>query len=113
PAYFHLAGKVKIDPAYETDAVLAAVEEALRTQFSFDARDFGQPVFLSEVFAVGQAVPGVVAMDVSKLYRADEPSSLEARLLAAPPEMQSDGSFAAAELLTLDPAPLDELGVMS
>jgi hypothetical protein len=113
PAYFHFAGKVKIDPTYETEAVLTAAEQALRTQFSFDARDFGQPVFLSEVFAAIQAVPGVVAMDVNKLYRAGESPTLEARLLAAMPEMKSDGSFAAAELLILDPGPLDELGVMS
>ena len=112
PAYFNFAGKVKIDPAYETDAVLAAVEQALRTQFSFDARDFGQPVFLSEVFEVIQVVPGVVAATVDKLYRADGPAGLNARLLAALPVTLPSGDTTAAELLTLDAAPLDELGVM-
>jgi hypothetical protein len=113
PAYFRFAGNVKLDPDYETDAVLAAVESALRDQFSFDVRGFGQPVFLSEVISVIQAVPGVVAVDVSKLYRADAAAALETRLLAGLPEMLADGSLVAAELLTLDPAPLEELGVMS
>ena len=113
PAYFRFAGKIKVNPDYETDAVLTAVESALRAQFSFGVRAFGQPVFLSEVIAVVQAVPGVAAVDVSKLYRADAPATLETRLLAALPEMLADGSVDAAELLMLDSAPLDELGVMS
>ena len=113
PAYFRFAGKIKVNPDYETDAVLAAVESALRAQFSFGVRAFGQPVFLSEVIAAVQAVPGVVAVDVSKLYRADAAATLETRLLAALPEMLADGSIDAAELLMLDAAPLDELGVMS
>jgi hypothetical protein len=112
PAYFRFAGKVKIDPAYETDSVLAAVEGALRTNFSFDARGFGQPVFLSEVFEVIQAVPGVIAATVDKLYRADGLAGLNARLLAALPETLPNGDVTAAELLMLDSAPLDELGVM-
>ena len=113
PAYFRFAGKIKVNPDYETDAVLATVESALRAQFSFGVRAFGQPVFLSEVIAVVQAVPGVVAADVSKLYRTDAAATLETRLLAALPEMLADGSVDAAELLTLDAAQLDELGVMS
>jgi hypothetical protein len=113
PAYFRFAGKVKVNADYETDVVLASVEQTLRQQFSFDVRAFGQPVFSSEVIAAVQSVPGVVAMDLSKLYRADAAATLETRLLAASPEMLADGSMVAAELLTLDPAPLDELGVMS
>jgi predicted phage baseplate assembly protein len=112
PAFFRFAGKVKIDPSYETDTVLAAVEQALRIQFSFDTRDFGQPVFLSEVFAVIQTVPGVVAATVDKLYRADGISALNARLLAALPVTLASGDTTAAELLTLDSALLDALEAM-
>jgi predicted phage baseplate assembly protein len=113
PAHFRFAGKVKVNPDYQTDLVLAAVEQALRKQFSFDVRAFGQPVFLSEVIAAVQAVPGVAAVDVDKLYRSGSAATLETRLLAALPEILANGDVAAAELLTLDPAPLDELGVMS
>jgi hypothetical protein len=59
-----------------------------------------------------QTVPGVVALDVIKFHRADVVATLETRLLAALPETLSDGNLVAAELLTLDSAPLDELGVM-
>lgn len=113
PAYFHFAGTVKVDPDYETDKVLAAVEQALRTQFAFAVRAFGQPVMLSEVIAVVQAVPGMVAVDVTKLYRADAGvATLEARLLASLPVTLLSGDVLAAEVLTLDSGPLDQLGVM-
>jgi hypothetical protein len=114
PTHFRFAGKVKANPDYETDVVLAGVEHALRQQFSFEVRAFGQPVFLSEVIATVQAAPGVLAVDVNKLYPADAAvATLKTPLPAALPETLADGSLAAADLLTLDPAPLDELGVMS
>jgi predicted phage baseplate assembly protein len=113
PAHFRFASKVKVDPDFQRDLVLGAVEQALRAHFSFAVRVFGQPLALSEVFAVVQAVPGVVAVHLNKLYRTGAAATLESRLLAALPETLADGSAAAAELLTLDPAPLDELGVMS
>jgi len=113
PAYFRFAGNVKVNPDYETDRVLAAVEQALRAQFSFDLREFGQPVMLSEVIAAIQSVAGVAAVDMNKLFRADAATAkLETRLLAALPETLANGDVVAAELLTLSPAPLDELGVM-
>jgi predicted phage baseplate assembly protein len=111
PASFRFAGKVKVDPDFVTEKALAAVEQALRKEFSFDARSFGQPVMLSEVIAVIQAVLGVVAVDVDKLYRGASPT-LTPRILAALPETLADGDVAAAELLTLNTAPLDLLGVM-
>jgi hypothetical protein len=106
----------------------------LRSAFSFDARAFGQPVAQSEVIAVMQAVPGVVAVDLYKLYRPDSfiffppggfrshsaidffrfrgINQLNTILAAAVPQAGTDGRLLAAELLTLDPAPLDDLGVM-
>src|SRR5262249_13045215 len=41
PAHFRFAGKVKIDPDYQSGVVLGAVEQKLREQFSFDVRAFG------------------------------------------------------------------------
>ncbi|MGE5217807.1 MAG: putative baseplate assembly protein [Chloroflexota bacterium] len=113
PAYFHFAGNLKIDADFESDRVLAAVEQALREQFAFAARAFGQPVMLSEVIAVIQAAPGVIAVDVDKLYRSGSTPSLQQRLLAELPVLSPDGQLPAAELLTLDAAPLDQLGVMA
>ena len=113
PAYFRFAGSVKVDGDYETDKVLAAVETALRHDFAFAARRFGQPVMLSEVIATIQAVPGVIAVDVDKFYRSGSASTLQQRLLAELPITLPNGQLAAAELLTIDPVPLDQLGVMA
>lgn len=67
--YFRLALSVKVDPDYGRDAVLTAVEQALRSAFGFAARDFGQPVYASEVLAVASRPAGVVAIDLDALYR--------------------------------------------
>ena len=94
PAFFRFAGKVKIDPAYEPELVLAQVELALRDGFSFARREFGQPVMLSEVIAAIQAVAGVIAVDVDKLYRSDKAATLEQRLLAEAPVTPANGDVA-------------------
>jgi hypothetical protein len=143
-ALFRIAGSIKVDPDYQPDKVLAAVEQALRSHFSFEARSFGQPVMLSEVIAVMHTAPGVVAVDLDKFERTDAPAltklkqlnllklfpgkpkfqqpksrrlilaqlTLKHRLTAQTPTAGADDEMTAAELLTLDPAPL-ELGVMA
>ena len=112
-AKFKLAGKIKINPNFQADSVLDAVKQALRTAFSFEARAFGQGVALSEVLAVMQHVTGVVHVDLDLLKRYGLfINGLKRPLPAAVP--QHDGSnLQAAELLTLDPAALDQLGVLS
>jgi hypothetical protein len=106
-AHFKLAGKIKIDPDYETEKALAAANDTLRDTFSFANRQFGQPVALSEVIALVQAVAGVVAVDIDTLYRVGKPVTLNARLEAELPTGGDPASLGAAELLTLDPAPID------
>jgi Baseplate J-like protein len=118
-AYFHLTATITVKPDFQKDAVVVGVEQALRSQFSFDARAFGQPVMLSEVMAVMQSVPGVLAVDIDRLNRSDNVLVFRSRQLlpdslsAAVPEMRSDGTLLAAELLTLDPRPVDLRGVMA
>lgn len=110
-ALFKLAATVKIDSDYQPDTVLDAVKKALRSHFSFGERAFGQPVTLSEVIAVIQAVTGVIAVNVTKLYRSGTTpdATPPGHLIAAMPEAGTDVTLA-AELLTLDPCPLAELG---
>ncbi|MDR2154279.1 MAG: putative baseplate assembly protein [Burkholderiaceae bacterium] len=116
---FRLGLRVKPDPDYDSDQVLAAVEAALRAHFSFDARSLGAPVQQSDVIAAVQAVPGVIAVDLTRLYGGTLPAGQtvataqpQVRLLAS--RMRVEGGAAlAAELLTLDPAPLDQLEVMT
>jgi predicted phage baseplate assembly protein len=69
PLFFNVKAKVLIDPAYTPAAVLTAVETALKDTFTFEKRDFGQPVTAAEVVTVIQGVTGVVATDLDHLYR--------------------------------------------
>jgi Baseplate J-like protein len=114
---FHLGLKVKRDPAYAIGPLLQAVEAALRAHYAFDARTLGQPVLQSEVISVAHSVPGVVAVDLDFLYGGTSPAaqtvkSRQTRLLAS--RMRVSGGVALpAELLTLDPAPLDRLEEMT
>ena len=103
PAFFRLDATVTYDPSYLPEKVKPQIETALRARFDFDARSFGQPVTLSEVIAVIQQIEGVIAVDINELFRTDVPPQKhpEPRLGAAFP----DGTLA-AELLTLDPAPI-------
>ncbi len=111
--FFHLKAKVKVHGDYLADAVLKEVNERLREHFSFDAREFGQPVTLSEVIAVIQRTAGVRAVDVDELYRTDETvtPALHARLPAAQP-LSGTEKVTASELLTLEPGDPD-IKVMS
>ncbi|MCX6923048.1 MAG: putative baseplate assembly protein, partial [Verrucomicrobia bacterium] len=117
---FKLGEAVKINPDYESPKVLTAVEQSLRSIFSFNARAFGQAVTSSEVMAVIQAVAGVIAVDITKLYRAGDLATTNDLLLAAVPQAgagalpgPADDIISPAELLILSAGPLDELGIMT
>jgi len=109
-AEFRLAGSIVVDADFVQEKVLAAVKDALCAQFSFEARDFGQPVMKSEVVSVIQTVSGVIAVNLDALYRGEVQAS-NSRLLAQLPVMGADGDVTPAELLTLDPQSLDQLVV--
>ena len=64
---FSLDADLAYDPAYDQTAVKAAVLQALRQNYSFAARTFGQGVSGDEVAAFIQAVPGVLAVNVNQL----------------------------------------------
>jgi predicted phage baseplate assembly protein len=104
-ATFTLTARVKVDAAYLGEKVRAAVKQALLDEFSFDQRGFGQPVALSEVYAVMQNVEGVAAVDVNALQRGDGEggSGLQKPLPVALPALGT-AEVLAAELLTIDPA---------
>ncbi len=109
PAFFRLAAAVTLMPGADGAATLAAVETALRGAFSFPARDFGQPVALSAVLAVMQSVAGVRAVQASQFFRTDDENGagVASLLTAAAPTTGSGQTLLAAELLMLDPRPLD------
>jgi predicted phage baseplate assembly protein len=110
---FTLAVKVKVVPNSAPDQILRAVEQAVRSHFSFDARRFGQEVTLDEVNVVIQAVPGVVLAHIDSFYDSLKLPSRESRIDAALPHIQADGSVSLAELLIVSPGhPFDSLEVM-
>jgi hypothetical protein len=113
---FRVGLRVKRDPAYLAAKVLAGVEAALRERFGFAARQLGQPVQQSEVIAVAQSVPGVIAVDINRLYGganlAQQTAVPHVRLLASRMHVQN-GAARPAELLTLAPGPLDQLEEMT
>ncbi len=106
-ARFRLRIVVKVAADADSKIVLPAIEARLREAFGFDARSFGQGVSVDEVAAVAQAVAGVEAVNVSELHRSDAPSPVFVpRLFAALPVASLTQLPLAAELLTLDKAPL-------
>lgn len=116
PATFRVGLKVAVDERYETDAVLAAVDAQLRETFSFDARDFGEVLSLSAVAAAAHRVEGLLAVDIDLLYRTVAPQTApiaHARLVSQTARLGADGTLLPAEILTLDPRPLDKLDLMA
>ena len=108
---FQAHGMVTVAMDHVVDTVMDAVRRALLKRYSFDVRVFGQPVAQSEVIALIQSVPGVVAVDIHKFYRNDTPIPVwKARLDADRPAMGADGIVRAAELLVLDGSSLNHLG---
>ena len=105
-ATFVLTATVKVDEHYLSDKVLSAVKQAVLDAFSFDQRQFGQRVALSEVVAVMQNVEGVLAVDVNALKRSDGVggSGLIQPLPAALPSLGNGDVVLAAELLTVNAA---------
>ena len=59
-----ISAKVRILPDYQWEPVVKAMRASLLDTFSFERRELGQEVRLSEVIAVMQSIPGVVCVDV-------------------------------------------------
>jgi hypothetical protein len=113
---FRLGVRVRCDPRHDSEQVLARVEAALRSRYSFEARDLSAPIFESDVVATAQGVAGVIAVDLTALYGGTAPveqtvASRQRRLLASRMRVES-GLPRPAELLTLHPEPFDLLEIM-
>ena len=108
PLLFNLAARVFIDPRYEAETVESALKQALVDTFSFQNRVFGQAVTASEVIAVIQGVPGVVAVDLDSLYLTTHSEPELNPLLSAEKAHWSQGEAKPAQLLLLNQ---DEDGV--
>lgn len=109
-SYIRLELTIRVDPDRERAAVFAAVESTLRARYGAPARSIGGGVERSEVIATAATVPGVVAIDLDRLYRGGPPA-LRKRLVASQ-ATASAGTILAAELLALHPDPFDWRGEM-
>ncbi len=67
-----VSARIQILPDYLWEAVKTAVEASLFETFSFEHRDLGQDVRLSEVISTIQRVPGVAYVDVDVLDSVSE-----------------------------------------
>jgi hypothetical protein len=105
---FRVQATLRAEPDRLGASVLRDAEAALLARFSFSARAFGRPVWLSDVIATLQNVPGVDSVDVDQLYRVIDSPGLSAELPAAQPEAGGDASAAVpAELLAIRLEPGD------
>ena len=111
PVFFRIGGTVTIAADRIIDDRRSAIEAALRDTFSFTARQFGQPVNLSEVIATIQDVDGVIGVVIDEFYRSDDMPSA-ANFLAASVPQPGARTVTMAELLSLDAAPLSDLEIV-
>jgi hypothetical protein len=94
-----------VDPAADAGAVTSAVRGALQVNFGFDARDLGQPVTATEVLAVAQRVPGVVAVNLTLLDTT--PNGGRQAVLPARTARADGTTIRPAQLLTVAPDGID------
>ena len=112
PADFIMTAVIKRDSTYTWQDVKGRVVEAIKSAFSFDLRDFGQAVSLSEVISVIQSVPGVkglIQCSVGNLSMEDTISGKDAFIPALTAREES-GNIHGAQLLLvkLDSVKIEE-----
>lgn len=104
PLSFNLAAKLLIDAHFSSDEVRKAVSSAVQSAFSFAARAFAESVTKSELLAIMQTVPGVIAVDLDSLHLSSSPVSLESRLGARSADWdEAHAAIRSAELLLVNP----------
>lgn len=111
PLLFEITASVRIDQtSYDPGQVLAGVWLKLQAAFSFGNRQLAQNVVASEIIELVQRTPGVLAVQLQALAQSGETavSPVPAMLCASGPLPP-----AGAQMLLLDPASQNNLGVWS
>jgi len=111
PLTFDIKASIKVDDSFIEENVLAAVQTALVKTFCFENRSFGQSVTESEVYAAMQKVPGVIGVDIDKLYFTDQKAEENKRL----PEFIAEWEVTVetpAKLLTVNPLGITLTGMI-
>jgi baseplate J-like protein len=118
--YIIIAAGVRVDPDFRWASVEPAIRGAMLDAFGFERRTLGQPVWLGEVLATMQSVPGVLSVDLDVLdavrqsVTAKELASLAENLTVQDPiqvhlAAVNAGAIAPAELALLTPEVADTL----
>jgi hypothetical protein len=103
PVTFGLKAKIKTAAEYLPEKVLEQVKDALEAAYSFEQRNFAQPVSASEIIAIMQGIEGVVAVDLDELG-GKNPFGTQLFKLKAAAARWDTGQILPAELLLIDPA---------
>lgn len=85
---FDMKARILVSDDREFEGVKEDVKEALKEAFSFESRDFGQAVPLSEVVSIIQGVEGVEAVDVESLHKHGSSPTLESVIRATGVEQE-------------------------
>ncbi len=106
PRSFGIAAEVLVDRRFVATQVLAATVSALSDAFSFARRSFGQAVTAAEIITFVQAVAGVQAVNLVRLYFVELAGSSPnlAPFLAAAGARWTGSDVQPAELILIDPA---------
>lgn len=108
--WFAVQVGVHLDPAFPAEATLAAVHDALLSQWGPPARALAQPVAASAVLLTVREVPGVVYCSMPVLRRVPGADTAEDVIPAF--GARWDDGIRAAQLLALDPASI-EIGALA
>lgn len=95
-----LVARVRVDPAFEQDAVFSAVKAQVAEDFSFEARELGQALASSQILMTMQQVSGVIAVDLDTLDF--KPGLALLHRLPANLAQKVGTAFAGAELLSIE-----------
>jgi hypothetical protein len=99
-------------PLYESSIVIPQVWQALAAAFAFGQLGPGQGVAASQIMAVAQQIPGVVAVNLTALNRSGDAATMSNFLSASGPQ-PTQTPPAGAEVLSLDSASQGNVGVWS
>ena len=71
PVRVDISMEVLHQPSHRAESVRQAVESTVRELLAYQTVDFGTPVYLSDIYSAVEAVPGVLAVTVTRFKRRD------------------------------------------
>jgi hypothetical protein len=101
PVTFSVDAGIQVNADYLFEKVKPQVIGALKQQFSFQRRDFGQDVTLAEIMAIIQGVEGVIYVDINRLNGHDPFTSGGAQRIVSNLAVRHGSNIIPAQLITI------------